>query len=124
MGSTPTEKALVISWVHKLSNTLTGGVASAFRNRSKGFVDRGLPGPLNLPQIPELVTRGLAQIDFSLKELNDHLGQNTWMAGDNFTFADIDLLVGLGFMGWIKKDIPEDYTHLLAWKERAQAELG
>jgi glutathione S-transferase len=124
MGTTAKEKALVISWCHKLSNTLTGGVASAFRNRSKGFVNRGLPGPLDLPQIPDLIERGLAQIDFSLKELNDHLGENTWMAGDNFTFADIDLLIALGFMGWIKKEIPEGYSKLLAWKERAEAEMA
>ena len=124
LGTTPTEKALVISWCHKLTNTLTGGVANAFRNRSKSFVGRGLPGPLDVPQIPDLIERGIAQIDFSLKELNEHLGKNTWLAGENFTFADIDLLVGIGFMGWIKKEIPEDYSNLLAWKERAEAELA
>lgn len=124
LGSTPTEKALVISWCHKLANSLTLGIATVFRNRSKGFVDRALPGPLNLPQIPELIDRGMAQIDYSLQELDAHLAKNTWMAGDNFTFADIDLLTGLGFMGWLKKSIPEECTHLQAWHERAQAELA
>jgi glutathione S-transferase len=124
LGSTPTEKALVISWCHKLANSLTLGIATVFRNRSKGFVDRALPGPLNLPQIPELIDRGMAQIDYSLQELDAHLAKNTWMAGDNFTFADIDLLTGLGFMGWLKKSIPEECSHLQAWHDRAQAELA
>ena len=124
MGTTALEKAQVISWVHKLGNTLFGGIASAFRNRSKGFVDRGLPGPLNLPQIPELADRGMLQIDAALPMLDAHLGKNSWMTGDNFTFADIDLLVAIGFMAWIKRDIPADCTHLLAWLERAQAEVA
>jgi glutathione S-transferase len=124
MGTTPLEKAQVISWVHKLGNTLFGGIASVFRNRSKGFVNRGLPGPLNLPQIPELVDRGMLQIDHALPMLDEHLAKNTWMAGDNFTFADIDLLAAIGFMGWIKREVPAECTHLLSWLERAQAEVA
>jgi glutathione S-transferase len=124
MGTTALEKAQVISWVHKLGNSLFMGVASVFRNRSKGFVDRALPGPLNLPQIPEMVDRGLAQVRYALPLLNEHLSHNTWMAGDNFTFADIDLLTAMGFLGWIKEPVPEDLTHLQEWMKRAQAEVA
>lgn len=124
LGTTPLEKAQVFSWVHKLGNTLFGGVASVFRNRSKGFVDRGLPGPVNLPQIPELVDRGMRQIEAALPMLDDHLAHNRWMAGDNFTFADIDLYVAINFMGWIKQEIPAECPHLLAWLDKARAELA
>lgn len=124
MGTTPLEKAQVISWVHKLGNTLFGGIASVFRNRSKGFVNRGLPGPLDLPQIPELAERGMLQVGAALPMLDEHLAGTKWMAGDNFTFADIDLLVAIGFMGWIKYEIPAECTHLLDWLERARAEVA
>jgi len=124
MGTTALEKAQVISWVHKLGNTLFGGVASVFRNSSKGFVGRGLPGPLDLPQIPELVERGTLQIDAALPMLDKHLADNHWMAGDTFSLADIDLLVAVNFMDWIKREIPAECTHLLAWLDRARAELG
>lgn len=124
MGYTPKERALVISWCHRLFNGLMGGIALVFRNRSKGFRDRGLPGPLNVPQIPELVERGQKIIDFNLTQLDTHLANATWLAGDNFSAADIDLFVTLGFMGWIKKPIPESCTHLLAWQARAAEKIG
>ena len=124
MGNTALEKAQVISWVHKLGNTLFGGVASVFRNTSKGFVDRGLPGPLNLPQIPALADRGRRQIDAALPLLDQHLSTSHWMAGDVFSLADIDLVVAIDFMAWIKQDVPTEYTHLLDWLERARAELS
>ena len=84
---------------------------------SKGFANRGLPGPLDLPQLPDLVERGPQPIDFLLPPLDAHLANTPWVAGDNFTAADIDLYVAVGFLGWIKKSVPEDCTHLLAWHE-------
>jgi glutathione S-transferase len=124
MGSTPLERAQVVSWCHKLFNGLTQGIASVFRNRSKGFRDRGLPGPLNLPQVPDLVERGQMQIDYQLPQIDAHLANSTWLAGDNFSVADIDLYVTIGFLGWIKKPVPEDCTNLLAWHQRASEKIG
>lgn len=124
LGSTPLEKAEIISWCHNLFNGLTTAIASVFRNRSPGFVDRALPGPLNLPQIPALVERGEMQIDYYLPEIDAHLANNTWLAGDTFSFADIDLYTTIGFLGWIKRGISEDCVNVQAWFERAQAELS
>lgn len=124
MGCTPLERAQAVSWCHRLASGLTLGIASVFRNRSKGFRDRGLPGPLNLPQIPDLIERGQMQIDFFLPQLDAHLATSTWLAGDNFTVADIDLVVAIGFLGWIKKPVPEDCTNLLAWHARAGEKIG
>jgi len=121
-GSSALEKAQVISWCHKLFNGLFIGVASILRNRSKAFENRALPGPLDLPQIPELVERGQAQIHYFLPELDKHLAENTWMAGDNFSMADIDLLVAIGFLAWVKEEVPDSCTHLKAWQERASAQ--
>ncbi|NQX87818.1 MAG: glutathione S-transferase family protein [Halioglobus sp.] len=124
MGQTPLERAEAVSWCHKLSNGLTLGIASVFRNRSKGFRDRALPGPLNLPQIPALVERGQRQIDAILPQLDAHLADLPWLAGDNFTVADIDLYVAIGFLSWIKRSVPETYTELIAWQERANERMG
>jgi glutathione S-transferase len=124
MGHTPLERAQVVSWCHRLASGLTLGIASVFRNRSKGFRDRGLPGPLNLPQIPDLIERGQMQIDFYLPQLDAQLADSTWLAGDHFSVADIDLYVAIGFLAWIKKPVPEDCTHLLAWHERAGKKIA
>lgn len=124
LGSTPLEKAQVISWCHNLFSGLSTAIATVFRNRSKGFVDRALPGPLNLAQIPELIERGEKQIDYYLPQIDQHLADNTWLAGNHFSFADIDLLTNIGFLGWIKRGIPDNCPHLQAWHERASAEVA
>jgi glutathione S-transferase len=124
MGTTPLEKAQVISWVHRLFAGLMMPIAGMLRNRSEAFRDRALPGALDLPQIPELVDRGMLQLGHMLPKIDAHLADSTWLAGDNFTFADIELLVGVDFLAWVKQSVPEDCTHLKAWYERASAELA
>lgn len=121
MGSTAVERALVVSWCHKLFNSLMMAIANALRNRGKSFVDRALPGPLDTPQIPELVERGLLQIHHVLPELDAHLAKTPWVAGDHFSVADIDLLVSIDFLAWIRESVPEECTHLHGWYERASA---
>ncbi len=124
LGTTALEKAQVISWDHRLFATMTSSVAGMLRNRSKAFANRALPGPLDVPQIPELAERGKLQLDYTLPRLDAELAGRPWLAGENFTFADIDLLVAVDFMGWVKQSVPEDCAHLRAWCVRARAELG
>ena len=124
LGTTPLEKAQVISWDHRLFLTIYLAVAGMLRNRSKAFANRALPGPLDVPQIPELVERGKLQLAYILPQLDRELGTRPWLAGNGFTFADIDLLVAIDFMAWVRESIPEDCTHLRAWHDRARAELG
>lgn len=124
LGTTALQKAQVVSWDHKLFVDLMLATASMLRNTSKGFRDRALPGPLDVPQIPELAERGLLQLQHLLPKLDAQLADSAWLAGDEFTLADIDLFVAVDFMGWVKQSIPEDCTHLKAWYERASAELA
>lgn len=124
LGTTPLEKAQVASWCHRLFVGLFHAIASVFRNRGRAFTNRALPGPLDLPQIPELVARGQQQIDHLLPILDAHLAQQPWVAGQHFSQADIDLLACVEFLGWIKAEVPAQCTHLLAWRERAAAQLA
>jgi glutathione S-transferase len=124
LGSTAKEKAQVISWDHHLFANAFSAIASILRNRSKSMENRALPGPLNVPQIPELIKRGQLQIAHLLPKLNSELADRPWLAGDKFSFADIDLLVCIDFMAWVKLSIPEDCTHLRAWYDSAKAELN
>ncbi|MBK6509531.1 MAG: glutathione S-transferase family protein [Haliea sp.] len=119
MGSTAAERAQVISWCHRLFSGLMMAIAGALRNRGKSFINRALPGPLDTPQIPELVERGLLQIGYILPELDAHLAQSKWVAGDNFSIADIDLLVCIDFLAWIRQSVPDECTHLKDWYQRA-----
>lgn len=93
LGTTALEKAQVISWDHNVFLSMMMAVASMLRNRGDGFRNRALPGPLDVPQIPELVERGRLQLEYALPQMDAHLASTPWVAGEHFSFADIDLLV-------------------------------
>jgi glutathione S-transferase len=124
MGSTAVERAQVIGWCHHLFAGLMMAIAGVLRNKSKSFQNRALPGPLDTPQIPELVERGLLQVRYLLPRMDAHLAASTWVAGDNFSVADIDLLVAIDFLSWIKEPVPDSCQHLKAWYQRATARVS
>jgi len=124
MGTTAVQRALVASWCHRVFGGLMLAIAGVMRNRSKSFANRALPGPLDLPQIPALVERGLLQVHHILPELDAHLAKTTWLAGDTFTAADIDLLCAIDFLAWIKESVPAQCTHLHDWYRRATARVA
>lgn len=124
LGSSALEKAQVISWDHRLFAAMVTPIADMLRNSAAAFRNRALPGPYDVPQLPEMVERGRLQLHCLLPDLDAHLARHAWLAGDNFTFADIDLLAAVDFMAWVKESVPEECVNLKAWYERAKAEVA
>ncbi|WP_291995498.1 glutathione S-transferase family protein [Candidatus Accumulibacter sp. ACC003] len=124
LGSSALEKAQVISWDHRLFAAMVMPIADMLRNSSAAFRNRALPGPYDVPQLPEMVERGRLQLHCLLPDLDAHLARHAWLTGDNFTFADIDLLAAVDFMAWVKESVPEECVNLKAWYERAKAEVA
>lgn len=124
-GETPLEKALVTSWDSKVLTMLFMAVAEALRNSSPGFKGRALPGELDIEQIPALAERGKKRLMWGWEHFDKSLADGRkWLAGDNFSFADIDLSVCAGFSSWVKCSPPEELSHLQAYLARAKAELA
>ncbi|QIB65295.1 glutathione S-transferase family protein [Kineobactrum salinum] len=121
MGSTPLEKAQVISWNHRLYNSLFHAIAEVFRNGNPAFANRALPGPMEIAQIPQLVERGKQRMEGAWRMMDRALARQPFLAGEHFTFADIDLLVCIDFARWIKESVPEECSHIQAWLPRARA---
>ncbi len=124
LGVDHLQRALVLSWDHRLFSTIITAVAEVLRNSSERFANRGLPGPLDLPQIPELADRGRRRLAHAWPELDRTLAGREWLVGDGPTLADIDLLIAAEFAGWVKMGPPEECTHLQAFLERARAALS
>lgn len=124
LGTTPLEKGLVTSWNSKIYSMVFMSIAEALRNGSPGFKGRALPGPLDLEQIPELAERGKKRLAWAWEQIDQRLADHTWIAGDNFSFADIDLVVCAGFSGWVKCNPPENLANFHAYLARARAEIG
>ncbi|HRF74593.1 MAG TPA: glutathione S-transferase family protein [Accumulibacter sp.] len=124
LGTTALERALVVSWDHRLFAAMIMPIADMLRNSAEAFRNRALAGPYDVPQLTEMVERGRLQLHYILPDLDAKLARGAWLAGDNFTFADIDLLAAVDFMAWVKESVPEECAHLKAWYARAQAELA
>ena len=75
---------------------------------------------------PELQTYQNAEWGMKKKEtalatmsyLNGVLADSDFIAGDQFSMADITAFAGLVFAGFAKIDIPSELTHLTGWQQR------
>jgi glutathione S-transferase len=124
LGSTPLERAQVLSWDHRIFNTCLSAVAEILRNGNPNFAGRALPGPLPIPQIPELAERGRLRLGPGFAAADAALADSPFLVGDHVSLADIDLLVCTEFAGWVKEKVPDDCQHIHAWLPRVKDALG
>ena len=125
LGTNSIEKAMILNWNHRLFQTVFMATAEAFRNAHPAFKDRALPGTRPIAQIPELAQRGRNRLIYGLEEMNEELAARAFVAGEQFSFADIDLLALIQFAGWAAKVKPDEkLTHLHAWRARAGVALS
>jgi len=100
LGRTPEERARVLNWNHRVYSDIFAAAADAFRNGHPNYVDRALPGPVNVAQLPELVERGRTRVIAGL------------------------LLAAIDFAKWGARLTPdESLTHLHRWRGEAKAAL-
>ncbi len=115
MGRDAKEKALVLMWNAKVEQQGFSAIAEAFRNSAKGFRNRALTGPNDIAQLPELAERGRARAAQFFERLDAHLADQPYLAGDNFTLADITGFVAVDFAGWLKISIGDQQVNLQRW---------
>lgn len=121
LGTSPLEKALIREWCHRVFLEGFLPIAEVFRNSNPAFANRGLPGPIECPQIPALIERGERCVDAFWQMLDARLAGREFVAGDRFTMADIDAAVACGFARWIRRSIPEGCANLQRWHDRVQS---
>lgn len=121
MGRTADERGLVLMWNSIVEQQGGMPVAEALRNANPHFKDRAIPGPANFSQIPELAERGLARISLFWDVLEDRLRDSTWIACEEFSFADISAFVFVDFARVVKQRIPEKNTASRAWYDAIRA---
>ena len=115
MGQGIEGRARVMMWIAKIEQQGLLPMADAFRNAAKGLKGRAVTGPEPYEQIPELAERGRQRVAQFFRRLDEQLADNAFVAGDEFSMADISALVLVDFARWVKLDVPEDATHLARW---------
>ena len=108
-GTTPLEKGMIENWHRRVELEGMQAVAEALRNTSPRFEDRAIAGPRNFAQIPALAERGFARLGFWFEDLNAHLKDSPFVAGETFSMADISAYITVNFARMVKTQ-PDEIT--------------
>lgn len=90
-------------------------VSETLRNSMEAMVDRGIIGPDNYAQIPELAERGRQRGTRFMETLNTMIGDSGFVAGDRFSAADIDAFVYVSFARWAEIEPAANHTNVTQW---------
>jgi glutathione S-transferase len=97
LGNTPKEKAVITMWERRMEQEGFAAVMETVRNGSPGLKGRAIAGPHDYDQIPELVERGRRRIADFYADLETRLAEVPFVAGDQFSVADITAVVAIDF---------------------------
>lgn len=115
-GTSPIEIARVEAWTRRVENDGYTAAVYAFRNGRPAFENKGAAGKWPpIPLIPELATRGAIMWGAFTEALDARLGGADWIAGDQFSFADITALVTIDFARAAKLPVSEDKSNIVRW---------
>ena len=117
MGRTPVEKGLVgdLEWRIEVDGFMA--IGECLRNTARGMAGRALTGKYDYEQIPELGARGRQRLERFFEGFDDLVGDKPFLAGDDYSIADITALVMVDFAKWIKVTLPEDAANARRWYE-------
>lgn len=115
LGCDAHEKALVADAIWRTEQDGFLAVGEALRNTAKGLKDRALTGPHNHAQIAELGDRGKRRVGHFFDLLDVTLADQPFLAGENFSAADIMAFVSIEFAAWLKLSLPENAINAQRW---------
>jgi glutathione S-transferase len=116
LGRTPADKAEIASWQWRVEFEGLMPVAEALRNSSPAMVGRALPGPVGYAQIPALAERGLQRLQHFFVTLDQHLQGRDFVAGGQFSVADITAVVAVDFARIVRVKPGEQHVNLRRWR--------
>jgi len=122
MGRDATEQAIVEMWDRRAELEGMSAAGEIVRNALPMFEGRGVAGvPDGFPQIPALVQRGKKRMIRFFDFWNRQLSANQFVAGPNFSIADITSFVAIEFAKRAEVTIPENCQHVARWYEEVSS---
>ena len=118
LGATPKTRALVTMWERRVEQEGFASVMEAVRNAVPALKNRAIAGPHDYEQIPALVERSKARVLHFYADFNARLAEVLFMAGDEFSVADITAVVTIDFATRAAGlPVPDAHTALKGWYE-------
>ena len=116
LGATPKDRALVVMWERRMELDGFAAVMEGIRNKVERLKGRAIAGPHDYEQIPSLVERSVLRVKNFLADLNERLGQSPYVAGKDFSAADITALVTVDFAAKaLGLSIPAEHAAVQRW---------
>ncbi len=109
MGTTAEEKARIEMWQRRVENSLANTVATYFHHATEGL------GELDRYRNKEWGEKNREKAINGMKQLNNQLADNKFIAGDKFSVADITALCSIDFATAVNIPIPDECRNLKRW---------
>jgi len=121
-GRTAEERAVIDMWLRRFELDAFIPMLHAVRNHVPMFAGRVVPGTrTDLPQLPVMVTRGKEMIEVFLTRVEPHMAQNEFIAGPDFTIADITGFFTVRMTNALEMDLTTSYPAVTAWFAKVSA---
>jgi glutathione S-transferase len=122
LGATPKARALVAMWERRVELEGFASVMEAVRNAVPGLKNRAIAGPHDYEQSPALVERNKQRVRNFYADFNARLADVAFVAGDEFSVADITAVVTVDF-ATKSAGLPmaEEYVALKRWYDSVSA---
>lgn len=109
-GRNGREQAFVEMWQRRAEFSLLAPVAHAFRHSHPRLA------ALEQPQIAEFAETQRPRAIAAMRFLDEELTTRPYLAGAEFTIADITAYVAIELTKLAQIDVPEELTHLARWR--------
>lgn len=113
-GETPLQQATIEMWGRRAEINFMAEVAGAFRNITGFFKDR----ETCVEEWGHVCADKAAKV---LEIFDAQLANNAYIAGDQFSIADITLGVAVGFAAQVKVVPMPELAHITRWQEQLNA---
>ena len=111
LGNTPKDRAVIHMMSRRAENGLVDAVGAYFH-----FATDGLGPELETYQNSDWGLRQREIATQTMAYLDRVLSTSDFLAGDQFSMADITAFAGLAFADFAKVDIPENLHNLIKWR--------
>ena len=114
-GTGAKEMAVVEMWERRIEFHLLGPISHVFRNSHPAMKE------MEVPQVPAWAEANKPRVMDFLALLDRELGARRYIAGEDYSVADITGMIAVDFMKPAKLAMPEGLNNLKRWHEGVSA---